>query len=75
MYNNDVNIKDLCMKLFFSIFHRLIMPTTTISENNEQSQSILKNNDNQIKSDVGANIVLIGAPGSGKYLFFVFSKI
>jgi len=51
------------------------MPTTTISENNEQSQSILKNNDNQIKSDVGANIVLIGAPGSGKYLFFVFSKI
>ncbi len=46
------------------------MPTTKISENNEPSQSILKTNDNQIKSDVGANIVLIGAPGSGKCLFF-----
>jgi len=51
------------------------MPTTTISENNEQNQSILKNNDNQIKSDVGANIVLIGAPGSGKYLFFFLENL
>jgi hypothetical protein len=39
------------------------------NENDEQRQSTLKTNDGQIKSDVGANIVLIGAPGSGKYFF------
>ncbi|CAF1098030.1 unnamed protein product [Adineta steineri] len=36
------------------------------SENDEQIQTIVKNNDSQAKSDIGANIVLIGAPGSGK---------
>ncbi len=40
------------------------------SENNEQKQSTLKNNENQVKSDLGANIVLIGAPGSGKLFLF-----
>jgi DNA replication protein DnaC len=54
---------------------RIIMPSPSSSsaikrnENDEQRQSTLKTNDGQIKSDVGANIVLIGAPGSGKYFF------
>ncbi|CAF3214673.1 unnamed protein product [Rotaria socialis] len=44
------------------------MPASAVnkSENNEQKQSTLKNNDNQSKPDIGANIILIGAPGSGK---------
>jgi DNA replication protein DnaC len=40
------------------------------SENNEQRQSTSKNNENQVKSNLGANIVLIGAPGSGKLFLF-----
>ncbi len=28
-----------------------------------------ENNESQVKSDIGANIVLIGAPGSGKSFF------
>jgi hypothetical protein len=47
-------------------------PSSTIKrdENTEQRQPILKSNDTQNKSDIGANIVLIGAPGSGKYFFY-----
>ncbi|CAF4687067.1 unnamed protein product, partial [Rotaria magnacalcarata] len=42
------------------------MPASALnkSENNEQKQSKLKNDDNQSKPDIGANIILIGAPGS-----------
>jgi hypothetical protein len=32
------------------------------------------NNENQVKSDLGANIVLIGAPGSGKFVFLFFEN-
>jgi hypothetical protein len=41
------------------------MPSPSTSLINKRSE----NNENQVKSDLGANIVLIGAPGSGKFLF------
>ncbi|CAF2509637.1 unnamed protein product [Rotaria sp. Silwood2] len=44
------------------------MPSLSMNktETPEQKQSPLKNDDNQNKTDLGANIILIGAPGSGK---------
>ncbi|CAF1243359.1 unnamed protein product [Adineta ricciae] len=42
------------------------LQTDTKSETNEQIDSNIQYNDNSSKSHVGANIVLIGAPGSGK---------
>ena len=42
------------------------MPSPSVSVINKNNEK----NENQVKSDIGANIVLIGAPGSGKFLFF-----
>ncbi len=42
------------------------MPLPSAAMVNKKSE----NNENQVKSDLGANIVLIGAPGSGKFVFF-----
>jgi len=42
------------------------MPSPSASLINKTSE----NNENQVKSDLGANIVLIGAPGSGKLFLF-----
>jgi DNA replication protein DnaC len=39
------------------------------TENNEQTQPSLKNLGDQPQSGTGANIVLIGPPGSGKENF------
>lgn len=41
-------------------------PSTNKSENIDSNQSTLKHDNNENKPDVGANIILIGAPGSGK---------
>ncbi|CAF3640150.1 unnamed protein product [Rotaria sp. Silwood1] len=40
--------------------------TKTRSENNQQTLPSLENTDNKLQSSTGANIVLIGPPGSGK---------
>jgi DNA replication protein DnaC len=45
--------------------------TRTRTESNEQTQPSLKNLGTKPQSGTGANIVLIGPPGSGKSIFFV----
>ena len=46
--------------------------TKTRSESNQQTQPSLNNIDNKRQSSTGANIVLIGPPGSGKKQIFLF---
>ncbi|UJR26294.1 hypothetical protein I4U23_007632 [Adineta vaga] len=40
--------------------------TNKTNSSTEQTNTIIKNNENSNQSNIGANIVLIGAPGSGK---------
>ena len=47
-----------------------ILSTNKGTESDTQRASTLKNTGSQNKRDIGANIVLIGAPGSGKCLGF-----
>lgn len=39
-------------------------------ETNAEKPSSLKTDLNESKPDIGANIILIGAPGSGKFVAF-----
>ncbi|CAF1464457.1 unnamed protein product [Adineta ricciae] len=51
---------------FIQFKRSMPLQTDTKSETNEQIDSNVQYNDDPSKSHVGANIVLIGAPGSGK---------